>query len=390
MNAPGPAGERAPASAARTGQQPTVIDTVPRLRREAPMAAWPPEPFPGASDEPTIRPAPMRVLTTRVTTPPVHTLARTGGTPPTRIVATLRPGPVPLAERTPAADPARTGASWAPRGSRGRRTAVLMLLLLVLALAVGGLIGVLVTRHDADHGATQPSLTSVALTAAAPSTTAAPPTTVAATTTAAAAPTGSNVLGIANGTPANAASALAQERYAAHLGRDETAATPGTPAQLYAMWWELFGGPPPVAVASPNGFSFADGNGQTIELTGFVLGPDGQVSDLVECAYPPTGAPTCNQLANVLSIDATAPVVGQSPNVTFTRAAELRLLRNSVVRFVGLTAAQPITSITSPTAAVRFNDHVAGIVVPAGSGPVAVDLTITYADGTTETVTVTV
>src|SRR6478736_6238150 len=182
MNAPGPAGERAPASAARTGQQPTVIDTVPRLRREAPLAAWPPEPFPGAEDEPTIRPAPMRVLTTRVTTPPVHTLARTGATPPTRIVATLRPGPVPLAERPPAAEPVRTSASWAPRGSRGRRTAVLMLLLLVLALAVGGLIGVLVTRHDADHGATQASLTSVALTTAAPSTTAAPPTTVAATT----------------------------------------------------------------------------------------------------------------------------------------------------------------------------------------------------------------
>ena len=171
------------------------------------------------------------------------------------------------------------------------------------------------------------------------------------------------MLGIANGTPANAASSLTQERFAAHLGRDETMATPGTPAQLYAMWWELFGGPPPVAVASPNGFSFADGNGQTIELTGFVAGPDGQVSDLVSVP-PPAGAPTCNQLANVVSIDAAAPVVGQSPNVTFTRAAELRLLRNSAVRFVGLSAAQPITSITSPAGEVRFNDRVAGIVRP--------------------------
>ena len=390
MNAPGPAGERAPASAARTGQQPTVIDTVPRLRREAPIAAWPPEPFPGSGDEPTIRPAPMRVLTSRVTTPPVHTLARTGPAPPTRIVATLRPGPVPLGERAPVTDPARTAATWAPRGGRGRRTTVLMLVLLVLAVAVGGLIGVLVTRRDADHRATRPPVTAVAPTSAAPSTTAAPPTTVAPTTTVAPAPTGSNVLGIANGTPANAASSLTQERYAAHLGRDETMATPGTPAQLYAMWWELFGGPPPAAVASPNGFSFADGNGQTIELTGFVAGPDGQVSDLVECAYPPAGAPTCNQLANVVSIDATAPVVGQSPNVTFTRAAELRLLRNSAVRFVGLTAAQPITSITSPAGEVRFNDRVAGIVVPAGAAPASLDLAVTYADGTTETVTVTV
>ena len=332
----------------------------------------------------------MRVLTTRVTTPPVHTLARTGGTPPTRIVATLRPGPVPLAERTPAADPSRTTASWAPRGSRGRRTAVLMLLLLVLALAVGGLIGVLVTRHDADHGATHPSVTSVAPTTAASSTTAAPPTTVAATTN-------RRPCADRRERPRDRQRHAGERRLGAGPGalrraprRDETAATPGTPAQLYAVWWELFGGPRPEAVASPNGFSFADGKGQTIELTGFVPGPDGQVSDLVECAYPPTGAPTCNQLANVLSIDATAPVVGRSANVTFTRSAELRLLRNSVVRFVGLTSAQPLTSITSPTGEVRFNDHVAGIVVPAGSGPANVDLTVTYADGTTETVTVTV
>ena len=56
----------------------------------------------------------MRVLTSRVTTPPVHTLACTGPAPPTRIVATLRPGPVPLGERGPVTYLSGTTATWAP------------------------------------------------------------------------------------------------------------------------------------------------------------------------------------------------------------------------------------------------------------------------------------
>ena len=195
------------------------------------------------------------------------------------------------------------------------------------------------------------------------------------------------MLGLENGKVADPASAVPEERFVAHLGDDATAASPGTPATIYAEWWQLFLGRP-LALASPNGFVVTDRTGQRLELSGFSSGPDGQVGDLQECVLPADPAPLCNQLGAVISLDPTAPVVGQSPVVQFTRLAEFRLLLTRTVRFVTYRSVQPIVAATSPTGEVRLNDHLLAFEVPKDAPPPDVALTVTYADGTSETVSV--
>ncbi len=263
------------------------------------------------------------------------------------------------------------------------------MVVIALTAVVGGAVGLLVTRDDPDHaGRSTASTTAVIAATVAPPTTA-PAATVAPSTTAAVA-TGPNVLGIVDGTPADPASARPEERFAAHLGRDDTEASPATVAALYASWWKLFLGPPADVAASPDGFTLTDGGDQTIELSSFVLGADGKVADLVECVRAGSAAATCNRLSNAISLDSTASVVGQSANVTFQRLGELRLLRARTIRFVALTAAQPVTAATSAAGEVHVDGHILAFAVPSDAVPPSVDVQLTYADGTSELVTISV
>lgn len=226
-----------------------------------------------------------------------------------------------------------------------------------------------------------------ASTSSVPAATAPPATTVLATVPETTLPPGPNVLGIENGKVPDPASAVPEERFVAHLGVDATAASPGTPAAIYAEWWQLFLDPAQ-AMASPNGFLLDDTTGQRLELSGFGRGPDSQVSDLQECVLAVDAPPLCNQLDAVISLDPTSPVVGQSPVVQFSRLAEFRLLRTRTVRFVTYRSVQPIVAATSPTGEVRLNDHLLAFEVPKDALPPDVALTVTYADGTRETLTV--
>ena len=55
-----------------------------------------------------------------------------------------------------------------------------------------------------------------------------------------------------------------------------------------------------------------------------------------------------------------------------------------------MVATKPVTAATSPAGDVRFDDHVLAFVVPSAAVPASVDVTLTYADGTSEAVTITV
>lgn len=360
-----------------------------------------------------MRPAPVRVLTSKVAVPP----ARVRQDPVVLRARPAEPRPAPAVEPSspdapawqaaagsagsptvavalsgsgPATDTrARPDASASGRraeAARGPRWFVA--LVVVAAAALGGLIGYLVTRGDADHRATS-TVTSVGQPLV-PAATVAPVTTQAPTSPSTTTPVGQNVLGVVVGTPADPASTHPEERFAAHLGHDEGEASAPSPAALYAVWWELIQGAPANVVASPDGFAFVDGARQTIDLSSFSLGADGKVADLVECASVGTVRPTCNRVSNAVGLDPTAPVVGQSASVTFTRLGEVRLVATLTTRLVSMVATKPITAATSPAGDVRFNDHVLAFVVPSAAVPPSVDVTLTYADGTTEVVTITV
>lgn len=328
-----------------------------------------------------MRPAPVRVLTTKVAAPPAHTrgvveptLAQSA--PSTPAVGQGTPRPERSSAKVAATPVRRSGET-----ARGFRWTVLGVI--AVSLVVGGFLARLITADDAEHATTTP--TTAAPSSTTPST--APPTTAVATTTAAPV---TNAMGLVVGTPAAADSTRVEERFAAHLGVDDTQATPLTPAAVYASWWKLFIGARPGAEASASGFAVTDGGGQTVDLSAFTTGTDGNVADLVECAASASAGPTCNRLSNVISLDVAQPEVGTSDKVTFRRLGEMRLLRDRVVRFVSMTATQPVTAATSPAGDVRFDDHVLAVAVPSGAVPPTIDVTLIYADGTTETVTVTV
>ena len=66
-------------------------------------------------------------------------------------------------------------------------------------------------------------------------------------------------------------------------------------------------------------------------------------------------------------------------------------MRDRTVRFVAVTAAQPVTAAMSAAGEVRVDGHVLAFAVPSDAVPPTVDVTLTYVDGgTTETVTITV
>lgn len=407
MNAPGPpldgAGRdaeppvrprvvRIPAGPSSGRTNPAAGTTVAAGRQRASNPAvrwptWPPEPFPGPTEQPAMRPAPVRVLTTKVATPPAQVrdavAAGSGRSAELPEVADRGAPAAVVAEQpqVPVAAPRRGGEE--PRGARWFVVAVV-----VLSVMAGAAAGWIVTRGDPDHGGdgaparpTVPATTVASTTSAAPSTTAAPTSTVAAVT---------NAVGLAAGTPADPESGHVEERFAAHLGGAGVPATPSSAAAVYAVWWQLFGGVPSKVAASADGFAVTDGSGQVLDLSGFTLGADGNVADLVECAVDPAGAPTCNRLSNVVSFDPTLPTVGQGSAVSFQRLAELRLLKARTVRFVTMDATKPVASATSPAADVRVGDGVLAFAVPSEAVPPSVDVTLTYADGDSETVAVTV
>ncbi|MGC4243508.1 MAG: hypothetical protein QM686_14765 [Herbaspirillum sp.] len=336
-----------------------------------------------------MRPAAVRVLATKVATPPPSPQVR-DAMPPTGSVPSVE-APAVVARRdstavvaaqpqVPAAAPRRGGEE--PRGARWLVVAVV-----VLSVMAGVAVGWIVTRGDADHGGDgAPVRPTVPATTIEPTTSAAPPPTAAPSNTAVPV---TNVFGIAAGTPADPESGRVEERFAAHLGGAGAPATPSSAAAVYATWWQLFGGVPSGVAESADGFAVTDGSGQVLDLSGFTLGADGNVADLVECADP-AGSPTCNRLSNVVSFDPTLPTVGQGEAVSFQRLAELRLLQTRTVRFVTMAATKPVTSATSPAADVRVGDGVLAFAVPSGAVPQTVDVTLTYADGSSETVTVTV
>jgi len=251
----------------------------------------------------------------------------------------------------------------------------------VLSVVVGGALGYVLTRGDADHGGTVASTAATAAPTTAAATTAAPTST---------APPATNALGPTIGMLADAASARPEERFAAGLANGAAPATPASAAALYAAWWKLFIGQRAPAVASADGFAITDGSGQTLDLSGYVLGADGNVADLVECASTPGSAPTCNRLSDVITPDPTAPVVGQTAGVTLQHLGEMRLLRARVVHFLSMAAAKPVTAATSAGTDVRFDDHVLAVAVGSDAVPPTVDVALTYADGSTETVSITV
>ena len=329
-----------------------------------------------------MRPAPMRMLATKVATPPAAVRADAASVVERAVRAA--PVPAPVRVEPPVAVPAR-------RGGQGPREARwLVLVVIALSVVVGGVIGRIVTGGDADHGG------AAATTAQrAPSTTVAPttlaPTTLAPTTLASATtpvPV-TNALGLVAGTPADPASSHPEERFAAHLGVDDAQATPASAAAIYASWWRLFGGPASSVAASAGGFAVTDAARQVLDLSGFTLGPDGKIADLVECASPVAAAPTCNRLSNVVAVDVTNAGVGQSATVSFRRLAELRLLKARTVRFVTMTSAKPVTAATSAAADVRFGGDLLAFAMDSAAVPASVDVALTYADGTSETVTIT-
>ena len=365
-------------------------------RTAMPWPTWPPEPFPGPTEMSPMRPAPVRVLTTKVRTPPVQgaagvAVARadapTQGVAPGSAAGATDGRPAGADDRrvVPDVAPERTEPARVRRGGEsphGIRWIVIAVVL--LSVAVGGVLATRLASDPADPVATSaPVASTVPATTVAPTTVA---TTVAPTTTVAAVP---NALGIVVGAPADGASARPEERFAAHLGVDDTAATPASPASVYARWWKLFVGRDAPMVASPNGFA-TDADGQSVELTGFVAGGDGKVADLVECVTVGVARPTCNRLSNVVGLDQSTSVVGQSANVTFRRFAELRLLRDRVIRMVTMTPVQPMTAAASAAGDVRFDDGVLAVALPSTAVPATIDVALTYADGTTETVTITV
>ena len=192
-------------------------------RSGARWPTWPPEPFPSPAEQPPMRPAPVRVSTTKVVSPPAHTRGVVEPSAPSvRVCLVVRSWPSrPAVE---AVAPQRSHRARCPAAAelpRGRRTRVrtgprpsggegesprgrrwLAMVVIVLTAVVGGAVGLLVTRDDPDHaGRSTASTTAVIAATVAPPTTA-PASTVAPSTTAAVA-TGPNVLGIVDGTPAD-------------------------------------------------------------------------------------------------------------------------------------------------------------------------------------------
>jgi hypothetical protein len=92
----------------------------------------------------------------------------------------------------------------------------------------------------------------------------------------------------------------------------------------------------------------------------------------------------------VASIDDTFTPVGRSNTISFDRIAEFRLLKTLITRFVTYTSAQPISTATEAGGRVAFNGSVLAFEIPKDNPPATVDITLTYADGSSEVVTVTV
>jgi hypothetical protein len=278
----------------------------------------------------------------------------------------------------------------------------------LLAAAVGGgVLGLVMARDSGDDvtsddeqtetsaaDTTEPPST-VATTAAdtvAPTTapdTTTPDTTTPDTTTPDTVPA-TNPLGVALGQPANPSSVLPEERFVAALGVSTDQALPGTPAFVGATWWVLANqrAMPLTWVASPKGFTHTNILGGRVEYQNFVV-TDGKVSNATFCVLRPDGSDErCRQIADVVSVVSQRVPVAQTPLISLSTWARVTLPDNTASTLFTYTSNQPISAMAS--AEIPQIDFNGSTVVLTGRADVAVaNVVITYADGSQETVPVT-
>ena len=156
----------------------------------------------------------------------------------------------------------------------------------------------------------------------------APVTTQATTSPSTTTPVGQNLLGVVGRDARRPCSAHPEERFAAGLG--ETTGR-GDAREPCGRVRRVVGAdrrrPPPAVVVSPDGFAFVDGAARSIDLSSFLLGADGKVADLVECASV-AGRPSDVQPADQRRRARSDRVrsSARSAIVTFPRLGEVRLL----------------------------------------------------------------
>lgn len=167
-----------------------------------------------------------------------------------------------------------------------------------------------------------------------------------------------------------------------------------TPTYFYAEWLRLTGGSPTTAViASANGFVI-DANGPA-DLNSFVVGTDGKVDTMSECAV----VASCQLLARSIQISPNCqpgPDCGAFASNDKQMIAVLRAtvnLRNPITTLIfSVTALNPVTRITDANNTVHFDPEAGwfSLTLPAGPPPGTESVvTVSFLDGSTSKLTVT-
>jgi serine/threonine protein kinase len=168
----------------------------------------------------------------------------------------------------------------------------------------------------------------------------------------------------------------------------------GTPTYYYAEWLRLTGGRPTTpVVASANGFVI-DANGPA-DLNTFVLGADGRVDTMTECAVL---APCQPLSASVrLSLECQpgpdcAVFASDDEQMVAVLRATVNLRSPITTLIFEISSLNPVVGITDATSTARFDGetHHFSLTLPAGPPPgTETVVTVSFLDGSTSKLTVT-
>jgi hypothetical protein len=318
--------------------------------------------------------------------------------PPPPTAAPPAHGVIPPAPTQPAAPPAVSVSPTAPfdqrtgRESAGRRG--LILGVLAVAAVIGGGLGFMLSRGGSDEAAGDAAVSTVADDSSGSETTAVETTveeTVAPTSSTVVettAPAATNPFGVVVGTTADPASPLVEERYVANLGVNLDNALPNSPAFAAAAWWLVVNQRvmPLAWVATENGYEYTDTFGGRTEFRDPVV-TDGLVSDITFCPRRNDGSlGTCLTTSERITVTASDTVVATGPTTAFTPLATVVLNDTDVSVMFNYTTAQPIVGASSLTGGLVSWDSLV-LVYTGPNTLVTVDVLLTFADGSQETVT---
>lgn len=179
---------------------------------------------------------------------------------------------------------------------------------------------------------------------------------------------------------------MVEERFAAYFGENAHNAAGNTAAHAYATWLAVRRQKAVSAVTSTNGFMLTAADSTRIELRNFERSKGGKVADLTVCAGQPDAVPLCRRIGDAVELR-TPQVVATSPTLSLTRWATFFVgpLQSSALFTVD--SGKTIRS-ASAAEANRVDVRDAALAITAPTGVTSAQLVVTYADGTTETLSV--